>query len=113
MTKVLFIPADDDQPVEEREASGLHEYQALVSGLIQCIEIGAWGDMWLNEEGKYNCVDDEGKVIVNRRATVLAQSNLFPGDFIAGDAFMTGPCDAEGEMTDYLPVTKALLQLVP
>jgi hypothetical protein len=112
MTKVLFIPADDDQPVEEREASNLKEYQALVGGLIQCVELPAWGDLWLNEEGKYQCVDEEGRVIVNRRATTLAAGNLFPGDFVAGDAFVTGHADAAGEMTDYLPVTKALFQLV-
>jgi Domain of unknown function (DUF3846) len=68
------------------------------SGMVELVQIAHGIDMWFNEEGKYECVTDEGVAIENKVATMFAQKEpgLFAGDWIAGDALFTGS-DDDGE----------------
>ena len=98
--KILIIPADPDASMRW-ETIGKHDLdamQALVGGLIQPLDLRDEATMWLNEEGK-----NFGHRY-NTRATDLArqwQVLMHPfQDFIAGDAFLTGPTNDEGDSTD-------------
>jgi hypothetical protein len=57
---------------------------------------------YVNEEGKYTCLDDDGNVEVNHRATALMKPGvrLFPGDFIAGPMVIAGFDPRTGEHID-------------
>lgn len=50
--------------------------------------------LFCHEEGKL-----EG-LPLNRRATEMAKGNLQPGDYLAGDVFLTGAPDENGDETD-------------
>lgn len=79
---------------------GLDPLQAQVGGWIQALPVPDWRmenatdrhdvTAYVNEEGKFSCVDDEGRVIINRKATLFMLPNLFTGDFIAGPLILTG-----------------------
>jgi len=94
MTKALLIPSDLSMVCSVVEIDDLASMQALVGGRIECVEHPDWGDLWINEEGKF------GEHYINERATDLMRDILFEGDYIAGDAFFTGPTDSEGGNTD-------------
>jgi hypothetical protein len=89
--EVLVLPVDG--PIVVREiANGLDAFQALVGGYIQAVILRGQlrGTLYLDEEGKLN---DPPKAR-NHVATHMAY--LMPGDYIAGDAFISGPLDREG-----------------
>jgi hypothetical protein len=87
-----------DGTVEERKpANGdsftLEEMQAVVGGFIEVVSpIGKYN-------GKILVINEEGKLmglIRNDNATAAMGGNLFPGDYISGDALL---CTSE-EMGD-------------
>ena len=61
---------------------------------------------YINEEGKYLCIDEDGNVEVNQRATklMLPGTGLHDGDFIAGPFVIAGFDPNTGEHID-LPDT--------
>jgi hypothetical protein len=106
--RVLVIPADEPPYLHDMEHT-LEAMQGLVGGYIECVQLPrGLGDLWLNENGKFECLDEEGRVIINTFATCLAEAVLFRGDFIAGDAFLAGH-DGQGETT---PVSDLTVEVV-
>lgn len=96
----IVIPADESLPLHTREIgpSQLSDYQHLVGGLIDVIDIdNPPASLYVNDEGKLLDLP------LNRRATVLLwahHSGLRFRDFVAGDAFLTGQPDQAGDGTD-------------
>ena len=102
---VLTIPADVQQPMVHVtiDNGDLRAMQALVGGSIQ--------PMYLPDSAHELIVNEEGKIVAeptfNVRATDLARQ--FGGlyhplrDYVAGDAFLVGPVDPEGNMTGIAP----------
>ncbi len=58
----------------------LEELHALVGGYIEVVRLPSGDLMVINEEGKLH------DLLYNERATALAASVLFAGDYIAGPA---------------------------
>lgn len=101
----LFVPADSTVEPELREVEcsiTLDTLQAAVGGYVEVVHLpGVQADMFVNEEGKL-C----GKAR-NTRATALAgmlYSGLGLGDYIAGDAIITGVPDQDGDATGLDPL---------
>src|SRR5262245_37888399 len=88
------------------EGSALDVLQAAVGGMIEALPFpykeGDNATCYVNEDGKYTCLDDEGHVEVNHRATALMKpgTGLFTGDFIAGPMVIAGFDPSTGERTD-------------
>ena len=93
------------------QIDGLKDMQRIVGGYIQPISIEVAGtvvEMYLNEEGKIASLPR------NEMATSLCRPgvDIFEGDYIAGDAFIIGEVDNEGESTSVPDaVAKALLNM--
>lgn len=101
----LFVPADSAAKPELRElerSTALDALQAAVGGYVEVVHLpGVKADMFINEEGKL-C----GKAR-NVRATALAgmlYSGLGLGDYIAGDAVITGAPDEDGDAAGLDPL---------
>lgn len=100
MFTALVIPVVG--PIRELELAGggrdLDTLQAAVGGLIQALPLpdfindAANATAYMNEDGKFTCVDERGEPLVNRRATdfMVPGVGLFFGDFIAGDMVLAG-----------------------
>jgi hypothetical protein len=88
------------------EGSALDVLQSAVGGMIEALRLpyreGDKATCYVNDEGKYTCLDDEGNVEVNHRATALMKPGvgLFPGDFIAGPFVIAGFDPSTGKHTD-------------
>lgn len=87
------------RPLEVPE-EGLSTLQAAVGGMIEALRFSEHITCYVNEEGKYTCLDDDGNVEVNRIATSLMIGKLFPGDFIAGPMVIIGFDPSTGEHVD-------------
>ncbi len=98
MVKGIFIPTDDEQPLEIREFDGLHDYQQAVGGLIEAMDIDRpSATLFINEEGKIHGLER------NRRATLILWLHLTRwrgADVLAGDVVVIGQPDDEGETQD-------------
>jgi len=101
MPKAMIIPADETQPVRFETICDLKDMQAIVGGWIEMVPLtlnlaGTQHEVSLfcNEEGKLQGLP------LNRRATQMAGKNLRPGDYLAGDVFLTGVQDENGDETD-------------
>jgi hypothetical protein len=95
----ILIPADEREPVRLNEVEPrLTNYQQLVGGYIEAISLEQPPlNLYLNEEGKVN------ELPTNRRATLLLWMHhpaFRYADYVAGDAFLTGPTDSSGNDTD-------------
>lgn len=119
--QVLVIPAVGPCRITtltpDDEGSVLGGMQAIVGGNVQALSIQSHGEsprqikelavLWCDEEGKLT------NKPFNARATVLVTEHLpiglERGDYISGDAFLTGPTDDEGETTS---VGDAILALI-
>jgi hypothetical protein len=92
------------------EGSALDVLQSAVGGMIEALPFpyreGDTATCYVNEEGKYTCLDDEGNVEVNHRATALMKPGvgLFLGDFIAGPFVVAGFNPSTGEHIDLADV---------
>jgi hypothetical protein len=88
------------------EGSALEVLQAAVGGMIEALPFpyrdGDKASVYVNEDGKYTCLDDEGNVEVNLRATAMMKPGvgLFPGDFVAGPLVIAGFDPSTGEHID-------------
>jgi hypothetical protein len=84
--------------------SALDVLQSAVGGMIEALPFPGFDDVttYVNEEGKFTCLDDDGNVEVNLRATALMKPGigLFPGDFIAGPFVIAGFDPSTGEHID-------------
>lgn len=109
MISAIVIPADNDKPVKliELDEHDVSAYRALVGGSLEIVTFDLpRTTIYLNEEGKNN------QLSTNSRATALlwAHNANFRGvDPLAGDVFLVGPADGEG---DDLPVSDDLVQLL-
>jgi hypothetical protein len=88
------------------EGSALDVLQSAVGGMIEALPFpykeGEKATCYVNEEGKYTCLDDEGNVEVNLRATARMKPGvgLFRGDFIAGPFVVAGFDPSTGRHRD-------------
>ncbi|MEB0287199.1 DUF3846 domain-containing protein [Cryobacterium sp. 10S3] len=95
MVTGIVIPADEDQPIFQREFRGLSEYQEVVGGYIEAVDLGSLGASFF--------AHDESKLVgapMNRRATLawwLACPYMRHRDTIGGDVVLIGLPDAEGD----------------
>jgi len=100
MISVVVIPAGQAQPprLERLDASDLAGFQGLVGGLIERVGLSEPDAcVWVNQEGKAR------GLAVNPRATAVMWLHNEPmrgWDVFVGDAFITGPADDEGHLTD-------------
>lgn len=98
MVKGIYLPADENAPLEVREFGDYTDYQAAVGGLIDAVD--------LYDIGATIYVNDEGLVIhlpFNSRATFLwwlhapqARNQAY----LVGDALVVGIPDDDGETTN-------------
>lgn len=114
----VVVPAVTSEPIRvvdlRREGgSTLAHLQELVGGWIESVPVHGREDdlaLYINEEGKFTCVDEEGRPMVNRRLTEwlvdgnealrFTGENLYPGDFIAGPGVLVGFDPEDGENRD-------------
>lgn len=107
MIRALLIPVDapprEIELQHARDGSLLDALQQAVGGYIESVPLRRPADdltLYVNGDGKYECVDDNGDVLVNRTATRwltgglpqldLEPGGLWAGDFIAGPALLVG-----------------------
>jgi Domain of unknown function (DUF3846) len=94
----IVMPADHEQPLRvlHLENPDYKAYQALVSGLIEFVDLPHRGTL---------CCNDEAKLLelpLNTRATALLyllRPEFINRDFIAGTAVLLGQPDEEGDTT--------------
>ena len=98
MPKGIFIPLDQEQPLEVRDFAGLSDYQSAVEGLIEPMDLDRPDStLYVNEEGKLVRLEQ------NRRATLilwLHNSRYRGADIILGNAVLIGQPDEEGDTQD-------------
>lgn len=100
-------------PPELTTISDYTDIGRLVGGWIEAVPVyGREHDLrlFINECGKFECVDENGGVLVNIRMTRWLTNgnkaigfdgnNLMPGDVIAGDAVLLGFDPDTGESQD-------------
>jgi hypothetical protein len=108
----LVIPVTG--PIYEIEvgmpAGDLTTLQGVVGGTIQAVPVPAFikdadrATAYVHDEGKWACVNEDGSIAVNYRATdfMVPGVGLHYGDFIAGPFVLCGFNPADGEH-DHLP----------
>jgi len=92
MPKGIYIPADQEAPLERRDLAGLEDYQAAVGGYIEAVDLPEAGaTLFVNEEGLLR------KLLFNPRATFLwwfwvpaARHKAM----LVGDAILVGSSDS-------------------
>ncbi|EXJ50910.1 DUF3846 domain-containing protein [Microbacterium sp. MRS-1] len=108
MPKGIYIPADQEAPLERRDLAGLEDYQAAVGGYIEAVDLPEAGaTLFVNEEGLLR------KLLFNPRATFLwwfwvpaARHKAM----LVGDAILVGSSDQRGDETDVAePLAASLL----
>ena len=101
MSMGIVIPSGDTLPLEEREFTGLGDYQAAVGGFIAPVDI--------EDRGITVYVNDEGIVMglpINARATALWwlwSPQVRNRDALFGDAVIVGLPDHQGDTTSEPP----------
>jgi hypothetical protein len=105
--QALVIPVEG--PVYEIRvgdtAGDLVTLQQAVGGFIEAVPVPRFirdadqATAYINEEGKFTCLNDDGSVQINRRATdfMVPGVGLGWGDFIAGPAVFCGFDPRTGE----------------
>lgn len=99
MLSAIFIPADEQEPLrlEQFDTDDLDARQRLADGAFEILRLeGPAATLYVNEDGKLL------EMPVNRRATLLlwVHNRAFrEQDVIAGDAFILGYPDDEGNAT--------------
>ena len=99
--KAILIPTDQRPRTIEIE-DGYEALQSQVGGMIQALPVPERSDatVYINENGKFECVDENGRIIVNPVATMYMKPVLFPSDFIAGPMLLCGFDPSTGENLD-------------
>ena len=100
LIRSVVIPADNSEPLRQQQiqTSNFDEYRHAVGGNLEVVRLlRPASSLYCNEEGKLLDLRPNG------RATMVVWTH-FPAlrfrDYIAGDALLTGPVDAEGWDTD-------------
>lgn len=105
----IVVPVDRNEPIYTREFNGLSDYQEVVGGLIEPIDLPQPhpATMYVNEEGRLL------KLEFNARASLIVmahnQQYLFRGINVVGPAVIVGEPDEEGETQDVPPDLVQLL----
>ncbi|QAY74241.1 DUF3846 domain-containing protein [Agromyces protaetiae] len=98
MVKALRIPADESEPITELEVSKLEDYQAVVGGWIEPVDVAELGvTIYVHEEG---LVLD---LLFNSRATLLwwyFVPESRQKAVLVGPALIVGLPDSGGDSTD-------------
>jgi hypothetical protein len=91
----------------------LAEFQGLVGGYIEALDLTDEVSSYINEEGKLEGLprNDAADQLV-RKALARSGRGLIPGDYVAGPLVLTGQPDDEGETTGVPESVIALLQEV-
>jgi hypothetical protein len=85
--------------------------RAIVGGWIEALDLGDDGTLWLHEEAKLSDPPAPHNAIAERLHMHFG-GGLGPGDWLSGDAAVTGPPSPEGETTSVTPkVLDALARL--
>lgn len=106
MIRIVRITADGSAAFESVPRSG-ETYRDIVGGWLERVTLPApFGAAHLNEEAKMFGLAPNP---VAERVLLGTGANLMPGDFLAGDAFFTGPVNGRGADTDVTPELLALL----
>lgn len=107
MVKGLVVPADRELPIEVLEFQKLEDYQSVVGGWIEAVDVPPLGiTMYVNEEGLLRDLP------FNSRATFLWWYEVpvvRNQAMLVGDAVVVGLPDADGESTSVPESTLALL----
>jgi len=107
MVKGLVIPADPERPIEVREFQKLQDYQAVVGGWTEAVDVPPLGiTTYVNEEGLLR------KLPFNSRATFLwwyELPHVRHHAMLVGDAVIVGLPDFDGNSTEIPESTLALL----
>ena len=102
MKPVSGIAIYPDKRVEEVEISGLEEFQAIVDGLIEPVDL-KFGTMYVNEEFRYKFGPDDFNSIAADVAGLGGRADLLLFG-VLGPVVLVGGVDDEGYD---LPVTEA------
>jgi len=107
MVTGIVIPADDIQPVEQREFAGLDDYRAAVDGWIEAVDLHDLGvTIYVNEEGRVRHLP------FNSRASFLWWYHVPAARqkaLLAGNAVVVGLTDRNGDNTDVPDAGRELL----
>lgn len=89
---------------------GLEPLQEIVGGMIEALPMPDWrmdgqtdradATCYVNEEGKFVCVDENGVPKINMTGTIFMLPNLWKGDYIVGPLILCGFNPAKGENED-------------
>lgn len=107
----IVIPTDRDEPIYTREFNGLSDYQEVIGGLIEPIDLPQPypATMYVDEEGRLKNLE------LNARASLIVMAHnplyLFRGINVLGPAVIVGEPDEEGETQDVPPDLVQLLTL--
>lgn len=98
MVRGLVIPADPDEPIREIQVDTLEDYQAVVGGWIEPVDIPALGvTVYVNEEGLLRSLP------FNNRAAFLwwfHVPEVRHRAMLVGSALVVGAPNRSGESTD-------------
>lgn len=97
MVQGIVIPADNTAPLSVGTLDSLEDYQRVVGGWIEAVDVPNLGvTMYVNEEGLIRDLP------FNRRATFLWQFNVPQARDarLVGDVAVVGLTDDEGESTE-------------
>lgn len=98
MVKALVIPTAESEPITEFEVNKLEDYQAVVGGWIEPVDIPALGvTVYVNEEGLLR------QLPFNSRATFLwwyFVPEARQSAMLVGPALITGLPNRSGDSTD-------------
>lgn len=99
MVRGLFVPADGNAMVEERDYRTLEDYQAAVGGWIETVDLPSFGPvtLYVNESGIAE------NLAPNLRATFLwwyHAPHIRGQDAIVGNVAIVGYPDVIGDSTD-------------
>ncbi len=107
MVKGLIIPAEASAPIEQRDFDRLEDYQTVVGGWIEAVDIPALGiTVYVNEEGLLRHLP------LNSRVTFLWWYDVPESGqraMLVGDAVVVGCPGQNGDNTD---VPEAVVELL-
>lgn len=109
MVRGLVIPADESEPIEERDFAALEDYQVAVGGFIEPVDIPDLViTIYVNEDGLLQ------QLPLNSRATFLWWYHVpesRQGAMLVGDVVIVGWPDKNGDNTDVPTNVAQLLRL--
>ena len=111
MVRGILIPIDEDLELQEVHVDGFEDYQKLVGGMFQCLDIESpSATLFSHEEGKLI------GLVMNRRATLiwwLHDERFRDVDALMGEVVLVGQPDKDGNTQDIPDELFALLMETP